>query len=261
LSIARVGHRSVVSHCFASSPLRILTPRNHGLACWTYTSTLGGGLVDGDWIRLDLDVCRGAAAVLSTQGETRVYRSPRGCRNDLTARLAPNSLLAVLPDPTACFADAVYTQSTEITLPASAALVWVDSLVAGRSARGERWAFRRYEANVSVAVGARQILQETLLLDPAHGPLADRFGRFEVLATVLLAGDPLRSVRAALAQELNALPISPLARRLESANVLGEEALLVRLAGVSVEEVLRRIQAHLSFLPQILGDDPWSRRN
>src|SRR2546430_514431 len=72
---------------FATSPLRILTPRNHGRAAWAYTSTLGGGLVDGDSVRLRLDVGPGAAAVLASQGQNRVYRSRRGCHSELTAQI------------------------------------------------------------------------------------------------------------------------------------------------------------------------------
>jgi len=261
LRVERVGARSVIGRSFATSPLRILTPRNHGDAAWVYTSTLGGGLVDGDRIRLEIEVGRGAAALVSTQGETRVYRSPRGCRSELSARLDSGAFLAVLPDPTVCFADAQYGQSTEVALAPDSALVLLEVLLSGRSARGERWAFRRYEAKLSLRIADRLILDETVLLDPTHGPIAERFGRFEVLATVVLAGQPLRARCKALRTHLDALPASPRADRIESANPLGDDALLIRVAGVSVEEVLRSVRTYLSFIPNLLGDDPWTRRN
>jgi urease accessory protein len=87
-------------------PLRLLTPRNHGHAAWAYLSSLGGGFVDGDSVRLDLRVDRGAAAFVSTQGATRVYRSPHGCASETTAEVAKDALLALVPDPTVCFAGA-----------------------------------------------------------------------------------------------------------------------------------------------------------
>ena len=256
-----VNDRTVVGRCYATSPLRILTPRNHGHAAWAYTSTLGGGLVDGDRIRLEVGVGEGAGAVLSSQGETRVYRSPRGCRSDLFAQVENNALLAVLPDPTVCFAGARYQQRTEIALAPGAALVLVDAFLSGRSARGERWAFERYVSELTLRLGDRVILAEKVLLDPDHGPIAERFGRFDVFATVLIAGDRLRLYRDALCRKLDALPTPPRARLIESANPLGEHALLVRIAAVSVEDVLRSIRTHLSFLPPLLGDDPWTRRN
>ena len=70
--IAANAGQSVVSRLSASSPLRLLTPKNHGRAAWVYTSTFGGGLVGGDRIRLDVQVGSGAVVFLSTQSATKV---------------------------------------------------------------------------------------------------------------------------------------------------------------------------------------------
>jgi urease accessory protein len=217
--------------------------------------------VNGDRLQLDLSVGAGAACLLSTQGETRVYRSPRGCSNQLRAKVEDGGLLAVIPDPTVCFAGADYFQRTEITVEPRAAVVFADVLAAGRSARGERWAFSRYAAELKLQLGHCRIVDETLLLDPAQGPLAQRFGRFDAFATLLLVGEALREVRVDLGQKLGALPLPARASQLQSASALGDHALLIRMAAVSVEDVLQTIRAHLSFLPALLGDDPWSRRN
>ena len=62
LSFERVGAQTVLRDAYAESPLRLLTPRNHGQAAWVYTSTLGGGFVDGDRVRLRISVGRAALA-------------------------------------------------------------------------------------------------------------------------------------------------------------------------------------------------------
>src|SRR3982750_4700096 len=85
LAFERAGARTVVRTAYAESPLRLLTPRNHGRAAWAYTSTLGGGFVDGDRVRLRIAVGAGAQAFVSSQGATRIYRSPRGCESELRA--------------------------------------------------------------------------------------------------------------------------------------------------------------------------------
>ena len=77
--------KRVVREAYAESPLRLLTPRNHGSSAWAYTSTLGGGFVDGDRVRLRIAVGEGARAFVSTQGPTRIYRSPRGCESETAA--------------------------------------------------------------------------------------------------------------------------------------------------------------------------------
>ena len=259
LSFRRAGARTVVEAAFATSPLRVLTPRNHGRAAWAYTSTLGGGMVDGDAVRLRLEVGPGAAAVLATQGQNRVYRSIRGCRSELAAEVGEGGFLALLPDPTVCFAGARYQQKTELRLAPAAAAVAVDVLASGRSARGERWAFSEYRGELSLQSVDRLLLRERLLLDPAHGALAERLGRFDAICTVLLAGDSLRAERDELARRICASPLRARADRIEQANEL-EGALLVRIAAVSLEDALRAIRGHLDFLPHLLGDDPWARR-
>ncbi len=259
LSFRRAGARTVVEAAFATSPLRVLTPRNHGRAAWAYTSTLGGGMVDGDAVRLRVEVGPGAAAVLATQGQNRVYRSMRGCRSELDAEVREGGFLALLPDPTVCFAGARYQQKTELRLAPGAAAVAVDVLASGRSARGERWAFSRYQGELSLQSVDRLLLRERLLLDPAHGALAERLGRFDAICTVLLAGDSLRAERDELARRICASPLRARADRVEQANEL-EGALLVRIAAVSLEDALRTVRGHLDFLPHLLGDDPWARR-
>jgi len=260
LSFRRVGASTVIDSAFATSPLRLLTPRNHGRGAWAYTSTLGGGLVDGDAIRLRVQVGTGATAALLSQGENRVYRSPNGCRSDLLVDVGEGALFALVPDPTVCFAGASYEQTTELRMAPGAAAIAVDVLAAGRTARGERWVFRRYRGELGVRSADRTLVRERLLLDPDHGPLAERLGRFDALCTILLVGDALRAEREALARRIHAAPLPARAALIEQANEVGGGALVVRIAAVSLEDALRAVREHLRFLPDLLGDDPWARR-
>lgn len=260
LAFERSGPRTVVRTALAHSPLRLLTPRNHGHAAWAYTSSFGGGLVDGDHLRLDVDLADGATALLATQGSNRVYRSPKGCRSDLHARVGTDALFAWVPDPTVCFTGARYCQTLDVSLAAGASLVLADVVTAGRSARGERWAFLHYASRLRVAREGRALLDEKWVLDPAHGALPSRLGRFDALATVLLVGPALASAREVLAARISGLPVKSRAEEVISASPLGEDGLLLRAAAVSLEALLRTTREWLSFLPGLLGDDPWARR-
>ncbi|MGE6760429.1 urease accessory protein UreD [Corallococcus interemptor] len=260
LAFERSGPRTVVRTALAHSPLRLLTPRNHGHAAWAYTSSFGGGLVDGDHLRLEVDVADGASALLATQGANRVYRSPTGCRSDLCARVGRDALLAWVPDPTVCFTGARYSQTLDVTLAPGASLVLADVVTAGRSARGERWAFLHYASRLRVAREERALVDERWVLDPAHGALPERLGRFDALASVLLVGPAVKDAREALAARVAGLPVKPRAREVVSASPLGEDGLLLRVAAVSLETLLGTTRDWLSFLPGLLGDDPWARR-
>jgi urease accessory protein len=257
LSFERSGAATVVREAYAESPLRLLTPGNHGSAAWAYTSTLGGGFVDGDRVRLGISLAEGARAFVSTQGPTRIYRSPRGCESETVCSVGEGAALVLAPDAIACFAGARFRQRTQVDLQGSGSVALWDVLSAGRSARGERWAFQRCALGLTVRRQGRALVDERWLLDPAHGALGERLGRFEALATVLLAGPLFGPLREAFrAQE----PPGRRVRLLESASPLDGDALVARLAAASLEELILALRARFAGATALLGDDPWARR-
>jgi urease accessory protein len=260
IGVIRSGSRSVVSRAYATSPLRLLTPANHGHAAWIYTSSLGGGLVDGDRIVMGIDVGGGAAAFLSSQASTKIYRSPHGTSADLHARVAPDGLLVVAPDPVVCFAGASYRQTQTFELADRAALVLVDWISSGRHASGERWAFDEYHGRLTVRLEGRLLVQDALALRSADGNLRARLGRFDVLAVAVLAGARLAGVASSLVATGSSMPLPRSADQLVAVTPLGNCGCVVRLAGTSVERVGRTLREFLGFLPALLGDDPWIRK-
>jgi urease accessory protein len=260
VSVTRIGSRSVVTRAFASSPLRLLLPRNHGQAAWIYTSTYGGGLVDGDALGLGVDVGARAAALVATQSATKIYRSPAGTSASMTARVGEGGLLVVAPDPVVCFRGASYRQEQRIDLAASGSLVYIDWLTAGRHASGERWSFDRYSSRTTIRREGTRVLLDALMLDQEDtGGLERRMGRFNVVLTAVVMGPAVVEHASGI---LRRVAETPLARR--SSPVAGASEIpggcLLRLVGTSVEEVGRAAHEHLRFVPAILGDDPWSRK-
>jgi urease accessory protein len=252
--------RSRASRLYATSPLRLLTPANHGHAAWLYASSYGGGLVDGDRVSLDVTVERGASAFLSTQASTKIYRSSTGTESRLQADVADDATLVLAPDPVVCFAGARYTQRQRVALAPGGSLVLVDWVTSGRRAAGERWQFEEYLAHTEVEIGGRRVLHDTLSLRAAHGPLDVRLGRFDVLALVVLAGARLEAeARAALAR-VDKAPLMRRAGILMSAAPLRAGGCAVRIAGLSVEQVGGVIERVLDFVPPLLGDNPWLRK-
>jgi urease accessory protein len=247
LDFQRAGAATAVRTAYAESPLRFLTPRNHGAAAWVYTSTLGGGLVDGDRVRLEISVGRGARAFVSSQGPTRVFRG--GCATETVARVEEGATLALLPDPAACFAGARYQQRTEVELAEGGSLALWEVISAGR----ERWGF----TSLRTALAVRPLIDEAWLLDAAHGPLEQRMGRFGAIGTLLLAGPLFAGIARTVRERVDGEPVALGASLVESSSPLRDGALVTRLAAVSVQELMLRLRVHLSALPSLLGDDPW----
>ena len=145
-------------------------------------------------------------------------------------------------------------------LEPAANLVLVDWLTAGRVGFGERWQFDEYRSQLRVWRSARLVLHDGLSLLPADGDLASRMDRFNCLATAVLLGPALKTTAARLAGSLGSAAVPRRADLLLSAAPLGEDGVLLRLAGLSVEQVGAALQQSLAIVTTLLGDDPWACR-
>jgi urease accessory protein len=262
IEVVRRGDRSVVTRAVATSPLRLLTPRNHGHGAWIYSATYGGGLVGGDAIRLHVSVEPDAVTLLTTQASTKVYRSQRETTSELHAVVAPGALFANLPDPTVCFASATYRQRQRLHLHPGASLVFMDWLSCGRRASDERWQFDSYKTRLDVFQDGRLVILDALTLDPGAGSIGDRIGRFNVLCTIVLIGPLVAAHAAHVLSHVASLPVQKRSGLLVSASPIAraDDGCLVRIAGISMEAVSAAAREYLRFVPALLGDDPWARR-
>jgi urease accessory protein len=265
VAVAAGPRGSTVTRLYAESPLKWLTPANGGHAAWVFAASYGGGLVGGDHLSLEVEVGPGAAALLSTQASTKIYRSASGASTRLAACIGDGALLVSLPDPVVCFAESSYRQTQTFDLEPSGGLVALDWMASGRRGSGERWAFHGYASITSLRVGGRLALYDAMRLDRGDGDLAARAGRFDVLAVAVVAGDRLAGDAARLLASVSAMPLARRPAVVVSASALPGLALaptgcIVRLAGAHVEDVRRVLRDLLAFVPEHLGDDPWARK-
>jgi urease accessory protein len=228
-----------------------------------YAVTYGGGIVGGDAIRMNVDVGGGARGVLSTQASTKVYRSLRPASQYLTASVEDDALLVVLPDPVVCFAGAHFSQQQRYELHHRGSLVMVDWITSGRHAAGERWAFHHYSSRIDIRRAGRRIVYDALLLDDGDGSISERLGAFEICLTAVVTG-PLVSNAAASIVHATSEPGPPGVAKhsnlVAASWVLPDGGVLLRMSGVSVEQVGAALRERFTFLREQLGDDPWSRK-
>jgi len=260
LAVIRRDGRSVVCRAFATSPLRLLTPSNHGHAAWIYTSSYGGGMVDGDVVRMHTTVGAGATAFVSTQASTKIYRSPRGTTVETTAEVDDGATLIVAPDPVVCFAGSRYRQHQRFDLAADAGLVLVDWVSSGRRESGERCVFDAYESRTLLRQDGRLRVHEAVALRAADGELSARLDPYDVLALAVVMGAPLRRDAARLVARIEDRPLTRHPAPLVTVARVGDSGCLLRLAGRSVEDVGYTLRDLLDFVPRRLGDNPWARK-
>jgi urease accessory protein len=175
LEVESVCGMSAATAAYSTSPLKLLVPRSRGTSVWAYTSSFGGGLVAGDQTRLELRIGPGARCFVGTQASTKIYRNPklRPCSHATHGALSANSLLVFAPDPVQAFAGSAYSQRQEFRIAPGAGLVLLDWFTAGRAARGERWAFQRFQSRNEVWQTSAQAMGDRPLplLEPTPSPL------------------------------------------------------------------------------------------
>jgi urease accessory protein len=205
----------------------------------------------------------GARCFLGTQSATRVYRNSDSlpCSQRIRATLGPGSLLVFAPDPVQSFARSSYVQQQVFDLGPGAGLVLLDSYSSGRAARGERWAFSRFESRSTVHRDGKLLWGDSVLLDPADGPLDGPFraGRWNCFAMLLVFGGSALPLAEAILGEFRGQPVLRGADLVFSVSPLREGAVL-KIAGESVERVGQTLRRPLGGLATLLGDDPWARK-
>jgi urease accessory protein len=246
--------RSDVHRVRGAGPLRILCPRAAGNAAWLVTSSLGGGLVDGDHVAFDVDIDAGATCVVTTQASTKIYKGSSSQRTRV--RVHGDGVAIVVPDPVVPFRDATFAQMTDVVLDADASLILCDVLTAGRVAFGERWNATKLDTTLSIERGGTKLLHDRVVLE---GDVAQRMRRFEALATVVLVGPRVADLAH---QELAKLADQRVERGsavISAGSPLADGA-IVRVAGDRVESVTAAVRRMLAGAMDRVGEDPWSRK-
>jgi urease accessory protein len=236
-------------------------------------------MVAGDQTRLEIELNPGTRCFVGTQASTKVYRNPqqRPCSHSTRAEVGEGSLLVFAPDAVQAFAGSGYTQRQDFHLAQDASLVLLDWFSSGRSARGERWAFDRFQSRNAIYLrgrpnqvpserAERPSADELAFLDSVRlcsddGSLteAHRTGHFNCFATLLFVGPAVGSVAAGVLAGIAQMPVRRQSSILCSASPVRDGAVL-RLAGESVEAVGHELHRQLACLRELLGDDPWARK-
>lgn len=256
LAVERVRARSVVTAARSRSPLRLLVPASEGGAAWVYQSSLGGGFVGTDHLALRVEVATGASLFLSSQASSKVYRAARA-RFTLDAAIGEDAVCVAWPDPVVCFAGASFQQVQQFALAATASVLVVDAYCAGRVARDERWAFDRLALRLAISRAGTPLLDDAVLLSPAHGELRARMAGRTAFATIAIAGPRFDALAGALVAAIAAQPIAdPVVTATRH-----PWGALIRIAAGSVA-ALTDVTRSLVRAPvaAVLGADPWTRK-
>lgn len=155
--------RSRVTDMVYRSPFRIFQLENSEQeAVQLMFSHYGGGMLQGDKVRLDVTCGDNSGLRIQSQANAHVFRNEndQDCVFELDARLGPGSTVLVRPEPVVLHKDACYRQKQRWHLQEGARLMLCDWIQSGRSDSGECFEFRRYHSELEIFLDGQRLLLE-----------------------------------------------------------------------------------------------------
>lgn len=213
LRYERRAGRSVLAHRAHRGPLRVqrdLYPEG-AATCHTIVVHPPGGIAGGDQLHIRARLEAGSAALLTTPGAGKWYRSAgRPAGQTLGFEVADGAVLEWLPQESIVFNQAVAHMNTSVTLSGSAVYLGWDILCLGRTASGERFAQGRVQLRTDIRRDGRRLWLEQgrvngddPLLDSPVGLAGRRVGA-TLLAAAPLWDEPAGAALLAACREVPA---------------------------------------------------------
>lgn len=175
LGFELVGGRTELVRHYQKSPLQIMRPlyfdpHRPDLPI-TFLMSTGGGIIQADRLRTELDFGPGTSAHVTTQAAAKVYRMEHdyaAAQVFLTA--GPHAYVEYLPDPVIPYVDSRFYQRTVVTADPTATVLVSETVLSGRLARGEHNAYRVFASDFELRrPDGGLVALDTVRLEPGNG--------------------------------------------------------------------------------------------
>lgn len=194
LGLTAVGRVTRVARQFQQLPLYVFHPLYidagwPGMA-FIYALQAGEGIVQGDRYRLDLDCAPNTAVHFTTQAATKIYRMEDNFASQIVnLTVGAGAFVEYLPDPVIPFRDSRFYQRVLITVDPDASVIFGESLLPGRVARGEVHAYALYYTDIEArAPDGMLLFADRLKMEPdlASPRSPGLLGCYDVLAALYI---------------------------------------------------------------------------
>lgn len=209
LSLERDGDRTVVRRAAHSGPLRIQRAfHTEGDLAHVYVLHPPGGLVGGDELDMQVSVRSGGAALLTTVGATKFYRTTRlPAAQHVTLNVADRAQLEWLPQESIYYAGCDARNVVRVNLEPGARFMGWETTCLGRSASGEHFDQGAVRQRFEMFRGVEPIFVDRALYKGGDAALTEAWGLsgHPVVGTFVCAGATQVDVEAARTSVLSHL--------------------------------------------------------
>lgn len=258
LEVTHAQDKDQLSHVEFTAPFKIMKPfydKKGKMSIMVMSSS--AGVMSGDRQEISVNIGTGASCRVYSQSYDKIHKMEDGYGKRRTImEVKRGGSLAYSPLPTIPYEGSKFQSETEIYLEdESARLVYSEILSAGRVARGERFAYERYDSSVRVYVGAERGARELVYYDVArYRPKEMEMGGF-----CIQEGWTHQSMMLLCHMEVSEAQREEMWEKIEAMEGMEggltqteSGAVVVRLFG-NTGEGLEKAQAHLLEILNVLG--------
>ncbi|MFS0691144.1 urease accessory protein UreD [Sporosarcina sp. 179-K 8C2 HS] len=168
--------KTIAKDVYFQGALKVMRPiylDDSGQVCY-YILNPGGGYLDGDRYSMSFTLDKKAQATITTQGSTKVYRTPTDfAYQETEIILNDRSYLEYLPDPLIAYQDAKYKQKNIFRMDSTSSLLYTDIITPGWSPKGDHFSYELVQLINEFHIDGELKVYDHLKLAPADQLLGD----------------------------------------------------------------------------------------
>ncbi|WP_028782274.1 urease accessory protein UreD [Thalassobacillus devorans] len=169
LKIENKKGKSIPKDIYFQGAFKLMRPKyfdDSGQPCY-FILNPGGGYLDGDRYRMDLNLEEKAELLLTTQAATKVYKTPnQSVIQETNISMGKDSTLEYVPDPIIAYRSADYIQHNNIHMESGATLIYSDILTPGWSPDGSLFSYDNIQVKNQIFMNGRRVVFDHLRLKP-----------------------------------------------------------------------------------------------
>ncbi len=170
LNVKERKGKTVPQKVYFQGAFKVMRPIYHddsGRVCY-YLLNPGGGYLDGDRYQMKIHLGENAKLTLTTQGATKVYRTPKSyAYQESEILLQAGSFLEYIPDPLIAYQNANYKQKNIIRMDKTATFLYSDIITPGWSPEGKHFSYSSIQLLNEIYIDDELVVFDHIKLDPS----------------------------------------------------------------------------------------------
>lgn len=176
LAVEKRGKKTIAEDIYYYGAFKIMSPfylQNDAQACY-YIMNPGGGYVDGDTYRMDIQLSKQAELLLTTQSATKIYKTPNTpVIQEINITLKEGSLLEYLPDPIIGYKDSRYKQNTVVNMEKGSYFIATDIVTPGWDSEGNLFSYNLLDLKTEIYLDGKIVVLDHIRLSPDSQNIMD----------------------------------------------------------------------------------------